>query len=163
MDTCSFMLCIMLVMSTAPPAPALVKKWTGKRKNDTSAAKFNLLVSDTLTLRCRRALDIELITWFMNNNTELSERYLRKVEGHRAYLSRGGKELEFDSVELRDSGTYTCKTANKTHHIFEVQVEQVQSLIDFRSPFNCMLAATLVTCLLFLALWIGKKRTRFFK
>lgn len=124
---------------------------------------FNLLVSDILTLKCLKALDIEQITWFMNNSTELSLRYLRKIEGHRAYLSRGGKELEFDGVELRDTGMYTCKTANKTHNTFEVVVDEVRSLTDFRSPFNCMLAATLVVCLLFLAFWTYKERIRFFK
>lgn len=133
-------------------------KWFKRRVNETrSGTTYHLLVSDSLTLTCRHALDIQQIKWFVNDSMELTMRQLRLVEGHRVYLSRGGKELDFDWVELRDNGNYSCRTTDETHDTFDVRVEDVQSLTDFRSPFNCMLAATLIICLIFLVSHIGKK------
>ena len=109
-----------------------------------------------LTLKCRNALDIEKIAWFLNQTVQLTKKHLRSETGQRVMLVSGGKELDFTYAELTDTGSYSCHSENMTRHVFQVDVDEVHSLTDFRSPFNCLLVAVVVVVIVFVLTWIKK-------
>jgi hypothetical protein len=137
-------------------------KWKGlpKHRNVTQKQEQAVLVGDTMTLKCRKALEIEKITWHLNQTIELTKKHLRSTSGQRILLVRSGKELDFSYVLLQDSGNYSCVSDNITRHVFLVDVDDIHSLTDLRSPFNCLLLGIFVVLIIFVAIWVKRKLTK---
>lgn len=130
-----------------------------KDRNTTGRERLALVVGDALTLKCRKALEIEKIDWFLtalNQTVELTKKHLRSLTGQR--IIRSGKEMDFTTVQLSDTGSYSCQSGNVTRHVFHVHVDEIHSMTDFRSPYNCLLVATVVVVILFALMWCKKSR-----
>lgn len=143
---------------SAPDSPVDELKWkkSGDR-NKTGNHDLNLLVGDAVTFKCKLAPDVEKITWFLNQTVELTKFKLRNETGQRILLIGSGKSLDFTNVQLQDTGHYSCHSGNMTRHIYKMKVDEVHSVFDFRSPYNCLLAATLVVVVIFFMVCLKQK------